>query len=127
MASRRRKRWKLVLPTVTLTVIPFTVNMPTAHAFFPPLVPPPPVVVVVPPVVPPVSPPVIVVPPVVPPPFVPPPPPVVVPPVVPPCDCDCDPHCVPEPTSIIGALTGLAAIAGYRRVRRGDAQKQDGN
>ena len=122
--AARRKRWKTVLPTVTLTAIPFTLNMQTASAFFPPLVPPPPVVVVVPPVVPPLVPPVIVVPPVSPPPFVPPPPPPVVvppvspPPVVPPvCDCDPHPNC-PEPATIVSALLGLAAVAGFRRVRK---------
>jgi hypothetical protein len=121
MAVRRRKRWKTVLPTVTLTVFPFTVNMQTAQAFFPPLVPPPPVVVVVPPVLPPVTPPVIVVPPVIPPPFVPPVvPPVVVPPV---CDCDTDPNCVPEPATLGLAALGLAAVAGYRRLRGKDEKE----
>ena len=61
----RRSRWKLIVPTATLTVIPFTLSAPVAHAFFPPVSPPPVVVVVNPPTVPPI----IVVPPVAPPPF----------------------------------------------------------
>jgi hypothetical protein len=133
MAARHRKRWKVVLPTMTLTIIPFTVDLPSASAFFPPLVPPPPIVVVVPPVVPPVSPPPVVVPPVVPPPFVPPVvPPVIVPPVSPPPvvvppTCDCPPHCVPEPTTIVSAIIGLAAIAGYGRLRRKDGSEAEGS
>jgi hypothetical protein len=112
MAARSGKRWKRVLPTATLTAIPFTVFCPTVEAFFPPVVPPPPVVVVVPPV----SPPPVVVPPVSPPPFVPPPPPpVVVPPVVPPVS---PPPGVPEPATIVTGLIGLAAVAGYKRVMR---------
>ena len=114
MAARGKKRWKTILPTVTLTAIPFTVFCPTAAAFFPPVVPPPPVVV--PPIVPPVVPPPVVVPPVIPPPFV--PPPVVVPPVVPP-PVIVDPPCgVPEPATVVSALVGLAAAAGYRLTRR---------
>lgn len=119
MAARRRKRWKTILPTVTLTAIPFVVNMPVANAFFPPIVPPTPGIVV-----PPVSPPPFV-PPVVPPVIV---PPVIVPPVVPPV-CVGDPHCVPEPATIVTAALGLAALAGYGRVTRkerreeGDASK----
>jgi len=98
MAARRKNRWKRILPTVTLTAIPFTVFCPTAGAFFPPVVSPP-VVVVVPPVV---------VPPVVVPPVS--PPPIVVPPVTPPG--------VPEPATIVTSLIGLAAAAGYRRAVR---------
>lgn len=121
--AARRKRWTKILPTITLTAIPFTVNLPVASAFFPPVVPPPPVVR--PPVVPP---PVIVVPPVIPPPFVPPPPPPVVvppvppPPVVPGCPCPPPPNCVPEPMTILSGLFGLAALAGYNAVRRKDEQ-----
>ncbi|HSQ57395.1 MAG TPA: PEP-CTERM sorting domain-containing protein [Gemmata sp.] len=131
MAGRRRNRWKVVLPTTTLTVIPFVTNLPHASAFFPPLVPPPPVVVVIPPVVPPVSPPPVVVPPVVPPPFVPPPPPhCIVPPVVPPPVVVPPPpgtHTVPEPATVVTALAGLAALAGYSRTRRKNDETETGN
>jgi len=127
MTTRRKSRWKTILPTVTLTAIPFTVYLPTANAFFPPISPPPPIVGVVPPVVPPP----IIVPPVVPPPFVPPvvPPVIVVPPVSPPpvivdpgCHCPPSPNCVPEPTTILSAFFGLAAIAGYNVRRRKEVE-----
>ena len=121
--DRLRKRLKKLLPavTVTLTTIPFAVWSPAATAFFPPVwgttYPP----AVVPPVSPP---PVVVVPPVAPPPFVPPspPPPVIVveppsppPPVIvsPP-----PPNGVPEPATVVSALLGLAAAAGYGLKRR---------
>jgi len=131
MAARRRKRWKTILPTITLTAIPYTVYCPTAYAWFPPVVPPPPVVVVVPPVVPPVVVPPVVVPPVSPPPFVPPPPPpVVVPPVCPPpvvvpptCNCT-GTNSVPEPATIVTALVGLAAAGGYSLTRRKRDEKE---
>ncbi len=64
-----------------------------AAAFFPPVVQPTP-------------------PPVTPPPVT--PPPVVVPPVQPP---PITPKPVPEPATIVTALAGLAAVAGYRAVR----------
>ena len=126
MAAPRKKRWKKILPTVTLTAIPFTMTCQTALAFFPPVVPPPPKVVVVPPVSPP---PVIVVPPVSPPPFSPPPPPhVVVPPVSPPPIVvpPVSPHTTgtPEPATLIAGLMGLAAVAGYRAVRRKDEKDE---
>jgi hypothetical protein len=120
MATRRRKRWKTVLPTVTLTAITYTVSTPTVHAYFPPVVPQPPSVIVVPPVV---NPPV-VVPPVVPPVVVPPvvPPPVVVPPT---CHCPPPPNCVPEPATIISTLLGLAAAGGYGLARRQKSTQVD--
>jgi hypothetical protein len=71
--AKRRTRWLRVLPTATLTVVPFVVMGPTAQAFFPPISGGTTVLPSLPP-------PVIVVPPVPPPPFH--PPPVVVPPVV---------------------------------------------
>lgn len=115
MAARRtRRRWLEVLPTATLTVVPFVVVMPKAHAFFPPIsggssqpVTPPPVVVVPPVPPPPFSPPPVVVPPVVPPPVV----------VVPP------PHCVPEPSTLVAGLIGLAA-AGVARSRKKKDENQ---
>lgn len=111
--ATRRARWKLVLPTATMTVFPFAAFGPTAAAFFPPISPPPPVTVVSPP---PVVPPVVVVPPVSPPPFVvvPPtsPPPVVV--VPPPCTC----NPTPEPSSLVAGITGLSAAAGWAMRRR---------
>src|SRR5438045_915999 len=117
MPSRRRERWKTILPTATLTVIPFVAQVPVASAFFPPVVPPG--------TAPPVG-----VPPVAPPPFVPPVvPPVIVPPVTPPpvhghpnpccCYCPPPPPCgVPEPATIVSSLLGFAAFAGYRGTRR---------
>jgi hypothetical protein len=121
MAARRKKQWKKILPTIALTAIPFTADCPAANAFFPPVTPPPPHVVVVPPVSPP---PIIVVPPVSPPPFSPPPPPhvvvppvspppIVVPPVSPP-----NTNNTPEPATLLTGMLGLAAVAGYRLVRR---------
>jgi hypothetical protein len=74
----------------------------------------------------------VVVPPVCPPPFVPPVvPPVIVPPVCPPpvvidpcCQChghgSPPPSGVPEPMTIVSGLIGLAAVAGYRHIRRKD-------
>lgn len=115
MATRRRKRWKKAIITATLTAVPMTVFCPSANAFFPPVITiPPPVVVVPPPVVPPV-----VVPPVVPPIC---PPPVVVPPVCPPPVVS-PPTTVPEPATMVTALIGLAATAGYRALR---GRKKDG-
>jgi hypothetical protein len=98
--AARRKRWKTILPTVTLTAIPFVTEIQPAHAFFPP--PPPPPVIV-----PPVSP----------------------PPVVdPPCTCPPPPpNCVPEPTTIVSSLIGLAALAGYRVTRRNDDKTEERN
>jgi hypothetical protein len=126
MPARRKKQWKRILPTITLTAIPFTVVCPTAYAFFPPISPPPPTVVVVPPVSPP---PVIVVPPVSPPPFSPPPPPpVVVPPVSPPPvvvpPVSPTTNTTPEPATLVTGLLGLAAVAGYRLVRRKDKDEE---
>ncbi len=124
MAARRKKRWKKILPTITLTAIPFTAVCSTANAFFPPVTPPPPKVVVVPPVSPP---PIIVVPPVSPPPFSPPPPPhVVPPPVVPPVSPPPPTHTTPEPATLITGLMGLAAVAGYRLVRRKETKEDPG-
>lgn len=109
MAARRRKRWKKAVITATLTAVPFTVLCADANAFFPPIITiPPPVVIVPPPVVPPV-----VVPPVCPPPVV---PPVVVPPVCPPPVVS-PPTTVPEPATMVTALIGLGAAAGYRGLR----------
>lgn len=106
-----RARWKLLVPTATLTLMPFTLSMPSANAFFPPVVPPPPVSVV-----PPALPPPITVPPVAPPPFV------VVPPVVPPpvivVPPTSPPHTVPEPSSLVAGLAGLSAAAGWAARRR---------
>lgn len=130
MPARRKKKWKKVLPTITLTAIPFTLACPTANAFFPPVTPPPPKVVVVPPVSPP---PVIVVPPVSPPPFSPPPsPPVVVPPVSPPPIIVVPPvspgtSTTPEPATLISGLIGLAAVAGYRRLVRRKEDEEETN
>jgi hypothetical protein len=120
MAAARRARWKLVLPTATLTVIPFVQFGPTAAAFFPPVSPPPVVSVVSPP---PVVPPVVTVPPVSPPPFTD-PPPTVPPPAVPPtsppgCDCGCpNPNGVPEPSSLVAGIAGLTTAAGWAMRRR---------
>ena len=123
-----KKKWKKILPTITLTAIPFTVVCPTATAFFPPISPPPPVVVVVPPVSPP---PVIVTPPVSPPPFSPPPPPhIVVPPVVPPVvvpPVSPPTSTTPEPATLLTGLIGLAAVAGYRLVRRKEEESETEN
>lgn|GEM_PF-3178287 len=104
-------RWKMIVPTATLTMVPFTLSMPTAQAFFPPISPPPPIGVVTPPVSPP---PIVVVPPVSPPlvPPVSPPPIVVVPPTSPPSST------VPEPSSLIAGISGLAAAAGWAARRR---------
>lgn len=114
MAARRtRHRWMRALPTATLTVVPFVVVMPKAQAFFPPITGgttqpsnPPPVVVVPPTPPPPFNPPPTTPPPVMPPPVV------IVPPVVPP-----PPHCVPEPSTLVVGLIGLAA-AGIARSRK---------
>jgi hypothetical protein len=104
-----RARWKLLVPTATLTLVPFTLQMPVASAFFPPVVPPPPVRVVPPAtppiVVPPVNPPPIVVPPVAPPPII------VVPPTSPPSG-------VPEPSTLATGLAGLSVAAGWAARRR---------
>jgi hypothetical protein len=112
---RTRRRWLRVLPTATLTVVPFVVVMPKAQAFFPPIGSggtnpsnPPPVVVVPPTPPDPFKPPVVVVPPVVPPPVV----------VVPP-----PPHCVPEPSTLVAGLIGLAA-AGIARSRKKKDENQ---
>jgi MYXO-CTERM domain-containing protein len=115
-----RSRWRRVLPTATLTAVTFTLAEQQACALFPPIWPvSPPVVVVPPPVVPP---PVIVVPPVPPPPFL--PPPVVVPPVVPPPVIVVPPTVpptspTPEPSTLVAALAGLGAAAGWAVRRRG--------
>jgi hypothetical protein len=107
----RRTRWLRVLPTATLTVVPFVVMGPTAQAFFPPITGSNP----------PAQPPVVVVPPVPPPPFSPPPtvqPPVNPPPVV---VVPVDPHCVPEPSTLVAGLIGLAAAGiARRRKKKGD-------
>jgi hypothetical protein len=120
--SRLKARLRKVLPavTVTLTTLPFTVWVPSAQAFFPPVWPVSPPVTVVPPVSPP---PVIVVPPVSPPPFVPPPPPpvILVPPVLPPPVVVVPPPppaATPEPATLATGLIGLAAAAGYGLKRR---------
>ena len=119
-----RKKLKKLLPvvTVTLTGLPFALWAPPAQAFFPPVFPgsppvsvvppvaPPPVVVVPPVVVPPISPPPIIVPPIS-------PPPIVIPPVSPPPITT-----TPEPTTLAGGLIGLAAVAGYRRLKRRKAE-----
>ena len=113
--AKRRNRWKKAIITATLTTVPMTVFSSSANAFFPPIITiPPPVVVVPPPVVPP-----IVVPPVVPPIVV---PPVVVPPVCPPPIVS-PPTTVPEPATMVTALIGLGAAAGYRAIR---GKKKDG-
>lgn len=113
-----RWRWTKVLPTATLTAVSFTLTESSASALFPPIWPvSPPISVVVPPTV---VPPVIVVPPVVPPPFV--PPPIVVPPVVPPPVIVVPPPSgVPEPSTLVAGLSGLAAAAGLRARRRKQA------
>ncbi|HEY2909976.1 MAG TPA: PEP-CTERM sorting domain-containing protein, partial [Gemmataceae bacterium] len=103
-------RWKMIVPTATLTMVPFTLSIPTAQAFFPPISPPPPIGVVTPPVSPP---PIIVVPPS--PPVNPPvsPPPIVVPPSPQPPSST-----APEPSSLIAGISGLAAAAGWAARRR---------
>lgn len=118
-----RKKLKKLLPvvTVTLTGLPFALWTPPAQAFFPPVFPGSPPVTVVPPVSPPplVVPPV-VVPPVSPPPIIVPPvspPPIVIPPVSPPPITT-----TPEPATLAGGLIGLAAVAGYRRLKRRKAE-----
>jgi hypothetical protein len=101
-----RARWKRLVPTAALTALPFTVMAPTAQAFFPPITPTAPVTVApvqAPPFVP-VTPPVIV-PPVTPPPVI------VVPPVTPPTG-------VPEPSTLVAAMAGLTAAAGWAARRR---------
>jgi hypothetical protein len=107
------RRWKKLLPTATLTAVSFTVAGQSAYALFPPVWPvSPPPSVISPPVAPP---PVVVVPPVTPPPVVVPPvvpPPVIVPPVVPPSQC------VPEPSSLVAGIAGLASAAGWAMRRR---------
>jgi hypothetical protein len=126
MVRRKQlKRLKKLLPavTVTLTTVPFAVWTPTAAAFFPPLwgTSPPTVVAASPPSNPP---PLLVSPPVAPPPFVPPPPPPAIatsPPASPPpllVSPPPMPNCVPEPTTVVSALIGLAAAAGYGLKRR---------
>jgi hypothetical protein len=117
MAIRRSKGWKKLIGTATLTAIPFTVFCPTASAFFPPVIQPPQPPVVVPPVVPPP----IVVPPVSPPPFCPPVPPVV-PPVIPP-PIVVPPTTIPEPATLVTALVGIAAAAGFGATRRKKQEK----
>lgn len=92
-----RARWKLLVPTATLTLVPFTVQ--PAQAFFPPVSPPTTVTPVSPP-------PFVVVPPVVPPPIV------VVPPTSPPGST------VPEPSTMGAAIAGLTAAAGWAARRR---------
>lgn len=116
--AKRRARWLRILPTATLTVVPFVVMGPSALAFFPPIQPgtggvdPSPI------------PPVVIVPPVPPPPFS--PPPVVVPPVnPPPIHPMPPPYCVPEPSTLVAGLIGLAA-AGIARRRKGKAESGDG-
>lgn len=118
-----RRKWKKLVPAATLTAVSFTMTGQAAYALFPPIWP-----VTVPPTVvspPPSSPPVIVVPPVSPPPFVPPPPPPVIsPPVSPPTPYSPPPmHChtpntVPEPSSLVAGLAGLATAAGWAARRR---------
>jgi len=117
------RRWKTLLPTVTLTAVGFTMTESSAYALFPPIWPgvsPP--AVIVPPAV---NPPVVVVPPVLPPPFTPPlvvvppaiTPPVVVPPSTPNHHCNCD--CItPEPSSLVAGMTGLVTAAGWAARRR---------
>lgn len=108
--TARRGRWIKLVPTATLTIVPFAVFQPQAGAFFPPVFPTQnPDVVVVPPVSPPpfivTPPPTIVVPPVV-------PPPIVVPPIGPP------PSTVPEPSTLVAGIAGLTAAAGWTARRR---------
>ena len=109
------RRWKKLLPTVTITVAGFTCTEQSASALFPPMWPAasPPAVISPPPV----TPPVVVVPPVAPPPFVVPPtvtPPVVVPPPTsPPTTC-----ATPEPSSLVAGLSGLVTAAGWAARRR---------
>lgn len=79
-----------------LSLSMLVLSMPCASAFFPPVIQPP---------GPPVTPPPSTQPPVVVPPVD--PPPVVVP-----------PRQVPEPATIVTALAGLAAAAGYHAIRR---------
>jgi hypothetical protein len=119
---QRRSRWKKVIPTATLTAVSFTVSAPHAFALLPgywpgtpqtpTVVVPPPPVVVPPVVVPPLPPPVFVPPPPPPPILVPPtvPPPVIVPTVPPPPMHNCD---SPEPSTLVVAVAGLAAAAGW--------------
>lgn len=107
------RRWMKVVPTATLTAVTFTMMEQPAQALFPPLWPvSPPVSVITPPII---TPP-IVVPPVNPPPFN--PPPVVVPPVTPPPVIVPPPTTIPEPSTLIAGLGGLAAAAGWRARQR---------
>ena len=145
-----RANWKWAT-TTGLGAIAFTITSGAASAFFPPILastpdpititqPPPVAPVIVTPVTPkpvvtppiliePVTPlPPVVIPPVPPPPFVPPVVPVVpqgLPPTCPPCYClPVVPQSVPEPTTILSGLIGLAAVAGNAvRRRRGDNVK----
>jgi hypothetical protein len=119
-------RWRLmkVLPTATLTAATFTLATSHASALFPPLWPvSPPVSVIVPPAT---VPPVVVIPHAPPPPFN--PPPIVVPPVTPPPVIvvpPTTPNGVPEPSSLLAGLSGLAAAAGFGVRRRRDATNSD--
>jgi hypothetical protein len=118
----RRARWMRVLPTATLTVMPFTVFGPTAQAFFPPITPTQPPPTIVEPPAPPIDTPT--VPTVPPPPFVPPP----VPPTPQPPDRlpPPPPTTVPEPSTLVGALAGLAAVAGWAtRRKKADGQQSE--
>lgn len=117
--------WKNLIPTSAGVAI-FAFAGPSASAFFPPIIPqdppvtvtPPPQIIVPPVLVPPVPPP-ITVPPVSPPPVVVPPvdpplPPTVLPPVDPPLT----PQETPEPTTLVSAAIGLAALAGAAAKRK---------
>jgi len=126
-----RRRWKTLVPTATLTAVSFTMSGQSAYALFPPFWPtsPPPSVVSPPPV----SPPLVVVPPVSPPPFVSPPPPAhtISPPVSPPppvvhhCSCE-GPQTVPEPSTLVAGLAGLASAAGWLARHRKAANRANG-
>ncbi|MBX9585112.1 MAG: PEP-CTERM sorting domain-containing protein [Gemmataceae bacterium] len=108
------RRWKKLVPTATLTAVAFTATSPTASALFPPIWPRPQTPTVI---VPPDEPGgVIVVPPVdtgggtiVPPPPEPPPPPPPPPP---------HPTGVPEPSTLVTGMAGLAAAAGWAARKR---------
>jgi hypothetical protein len=102
-------QWKCIISAGALGMA-MTVMSPTAEAFFPPVPQPGEVITVVPPVTPP---------PIVVPPVTPPVPPVCRPAEQPHCGCDTpeNPQTVPEPATVIMAVSGAALAAAWKRRR----------